>query len=54
MTDIISNMDVGFAVLLCIAAVILTHGFENGWFDKKADRKEDGVTDKTEEKESEK
>ena len=51
MTGIISNVVVGIAILLCIAAAIFAIGFENGWFDNKTDRKENSETDKTKESE---
>ncbi|MBR4543902.1 MAG: hypothetical protein IKO53_06790 [Lachnospiraceae bacterium] len=54
MMDLISNVIVGIAILICIAALVFTLGFDNGWFSCK--KKVDGNADKeneSEEKEDE-
>ena len=52
--DLVANIIVGIAVVICIGAGIWVYGFENGWFDHKNSSKDE--TDPTEtkiEKESE-
>ena len=52
--DIVANIIVGIAVVICIAAGIWVLGFENGWFDKQnSSNNEADPTETNENKESE-
>lgn len=49
--EIVSNIIVGIAVVICLAAGIWVFGFENGWFDHK--NSSDDENDPTNNKENE-
>ena len=52
--EIVSNIIVGIAAVICLAAGIWVYGFENGWFDHKEPSDDETVpTDNEEKKENE-
>lgn len=51
--EIISNVIVGIAVAICLAALIWVVGLENGWFDRKGPSSDGNDPETKNEEESE-